>query len=237
MAHAYTPGLKVKHQTIVEKTRRLPIPGEVLVKEGETVRHDQVVATTNVPGEVHLVNVANALTVDPADIVYCMKKKLSESVKKDEIIAMKSSFFGLFKSFVKAPSDGTIELISEVTGQVAVREPSIPVEITAYIPGKVTRIFPKAGVTIQTPAALIQGIFGVGGEAHGELHMVAKSPDEVLDPEKITADCKGKILIGGAIVTKEALQKARGLGLRMKSPQASTICRFLSSGRWLSGRN
>ncbi len=213
MAHAYTPGLKVKHQTIVAKTRRLPIRGEVLVKQGDTVRHDQVVATTNVPGEVHLVNIANALTVDPADITYCMKKKLRESVTKDEVIAMKSSFFGLFKSFVKSPSDGTVELISEVTGQVAIREPSIPVQVTAYIPGKITQVIEKEGVTIQTPAAFIQGIFGVGGEAHGELRMVAKSPDDILDAEKITPDCKDKILIGGAIITKEALQKAKEVGV------------------------
>ncbi|MFH0848624.1 MAG: hypothetical protein V1857_03905 [archaeon] len=214
MAHAYTPGLKVKRLTVVAKTRRLPIRGEVLVKEGETVRHDQVVARTSVPGQVHLVNVANALTVDPEDIVYCMKKNLDEPVKKDEVIAMKSSFFRLFKSFVKSPSDGTIGLISEVTGQVAIKEPSLPVEITAYIPGKVHNVMEKEGVTIQTPAALVQGIFGVGGEAHGELSVIAKGPDEVLTPEMIPSDCKGKILVGGSLVTKDALLKARDSGAK-----------------------
>ncbi len=32
-AHAYTPGLKVKRSMTVDKTRRLPIFGEVFVKE------------------------------------------------------------------------------------------------------------------------------------------------------------------------------------------------------------
>ena len=42
-AHAYTPGLKVKRSMIVDKTRRLPLFGEVFVKEtlqrGDFGRH------------------------------------------------------------------------------------------------------------------------------------------------------------------------------------------------------
>ena len=214
MAHAYTPGLKVKRFTIVSKTRRLPIHGEVLVKEGDTVAHDQVVARTQVPGEVQLINAANALGVDPEEIVQFMLKGLKEPVAKDEVFAKRSSFFGLFKSFVKSPVEGTIELVSEITGQVAIREAYIPVEITAYIPGKVVQVMPREGVTIRTPAALVQGIFGVGGEAHAELKMVAKSPDEVLTPDKIDSSHSGKVLVGGSLVTGEALRKAVVTGVK-----------------------
>lgn len=214
MAHAYTPGLKVKRFTIVSKTRRLPIQGEVLVKEGDTVAHDQVVARTQVPGEVQLINAANALGVDPEEIVQFMLKGLKEPVAKDEVFAKRSSFFGLFKSFVKSPVEGTIELVSEITGQVAIREAYIPVEITAYIPGKVVQVMPREGVTIRTPAALVQGIFGVGGEAHAELKMVAKSPDEVLTPDKIDSSHSGKVLVGGSLVTGEALRKAVVMGVK-----------------------
>jgi len=214
MAHAYTPGLKVKRFTIVSKTRRLPIPGEVLAKEGDTVTHDQVVARTQVPGDIHLINVANALGVDPEEVSPFMLKKLKEQVTKNELIAKRTSFFGLFKSFVYAPSDGTIELISEVTGQVALREPYVPVEITAYIPGRVVHVMPRQGVTIRTPAALVQGIFGVGGEAHANLKMVANTPDEVLTPKKIDSSCEGKVLVGGSLVTGEALSKAAKTGVK-----------------------
>lgn len=214
MAHAYTPGLKVKRFTIVSKTRRLPIQGEVLAKEGDTVTHDQVVARTQVPGDVQLINAANALGVDPEEIAQFMLKKLKDPVAKDEIFAKRSSFFGLFKSFVKSPVEGTIELVSEVTGQVAIREAYVPVEITAYIPGKVVQVVPREGVTIRTPAALVQGIFGVGGEAHAELKMVAKSPDETLTPNKIDSSHSGKLLVGGSLVTGEALRKAVVTGVK-----------------------
>jgi hypothetical protein len=214
MAHAYTPGLKVKKFTIVSKTRRLPIQGEVLVKEGDTVTHDQVVARTQVPGEVHLINVANALGVDPEEISQFMLKGLKDPVAKNEVFAQRISFFGLFKSFVKSPVDGTIELVSDVTGQVALREAYIPVEVTAYIPGKVVHVMPREGVTIRTPAAFVQGIFGVGGEAHAQLKMIAKSPDDALTAEMIDSSHSGKVIVGGSLVTGDALAKAAKTGVK-----------------------
>ena len=51
MAHAYTPGLRVSDFTVLEKDRKLPLLGEVLVKPGDKVDHDQVVARTALPGE------------------------------------------------------------------------------------------------------------------------------------------------------------------------------------------
>lgn len=214
MAYAYTPGLKVKRFTIVNKTRRLPLPGEVLVREGDTVTHDQIVAKTQLPGEIHLMNVANMLGLEPEETNEYMKKKLNEYAEKGEVIAQRNSFFGLFKSYVRAPTSGTIELISEVTGQISLREPNVTVEVTAYIPGKVFQVIPREGVTIRTPAALVQGIFGIGGEAHAELKMAAESRDETLAAEKIDSSCKDKVLVGGALVTLEALTKAVQMGVR-----------------------
>jgi len=214
MAFAYTPGLKVKRFTIVNKTRRLPLPGDVLVKEGDIVAHDQIVATTQIPGEVHLMNVANMLGLEPEETKEYMQKKLNEPVEKGEVIAQRNSFFGLFKSYVKAPTSGTIELISDVTGQISLREPNVTVEVTSYIPGKIVHVIPKEGVTIRTPAALVQGIFGIGGEAHAELKMAVDSRDETLGVEKIDSSCKDRVLIGGGLVTLEALTKAVEMGVR-----------------------
>ena len=214
MAQAYTPGLKVKKFTIVSKTRRLPLPGEVLVREGENVAHDQIVARTQIPGEIHMMNIANLLGVEPEDTNAYMQKKVNESVQIGEVIANRTSFFGLLKSIVRAPITGTVEMVSTVTGQVALREQNVPVELNAYIPGKIVQVIPGEGVTIRTPAALVQGIFGIGGETHGELKIVTGSRDETLTSEKIETSCKDRILVGGALVTIDALTKAIQMGVR-----------------------
>jgi len=213
-SQAYTPGLKRKEAFLVRKTRRLPIPGEVLVKEGQRVSPDTIVARTNVPGEPHLVKVAYLIGVEPDEIEDYMLKRVGDSVEKDEIIAMYKMFFGLFKKDCKSPVKGTIEHISKVTGQVIIREPPIPVDITAYIPGRVVKVLPREGVVIEVAAAFIQGIFGVGGETHGELMVVVESPDDILTAEHIRPEHKGKVLVGGSLVTYDALRKAVEVGVK-----------------------
>ncbi|HDL59961.1 MAG TPA: hypothetical protein ENH14_00735, partial [candidate division WOR-3 bacterium] len=212
MAHAYTPGLKVTRATIVKKERRLPLPGNVLVKKGDRVKAEDIVARTELPGNVQPINVAGLLSIPPEDVPAVMLKKEGEHVKKGEPIAQSKSFFGLFKSNVTAPVDGYIENISNVTGQVILREPPIPVEINAYIDGEVVDIIENEGVIVQTKASFVQGIFGIGGERIGVIHALAKDPDEEVTEDKITEDLKGKIIIGGSFVTAEALRKAARVG-------------------------
>jgi len=214
MGEAYTPGLKVKKALVVRKTRRLPIKGEILVNVRESVHSDTIVARTHVPGDLQIVRVAQILGIELEDTEKYMVRKTSDYVKKDEVIAKSTSFLGLFKTFVRSPVEGTIEHVSNVTGQVVIRERPIPVEVKAYIPGTVVNIFPEEGVTIQTHAAFIQGIFGIGGETEGELLMVADSPEDALTSDLIKPEHKGKILISGSLVSGDALRKAVEAGVR-----------------------
>ena len=125
MAHAYTPGLKVAELTVFRKDRRLPIKGEVLVKQGEVVTSDTVVARTHLPGNVQLLNIASKLGLPPEDLPAVMQKKEGDTIEKGEAIAETQGFFGLFKSRVPAPCAGTLESISTITGQAIFREPPI----------------------------------------------------------------------------------------------------------------
>ncbi|MGI6643964.1 MAG: hypothetical protein ACOX3V_08250 [Bacillota bacterium] len=214
MAHAYTPGLKVTEKAIIRKTRRLPLLGEVLVEKGQAVSPETVVARTNIPGNPQTVNIANILGVEPEDIVDFMKKKDGDPVKKDEVLAFYSSFFGLFKHEVKSPVDGVIEMVSSVTGQVTLREPPIPVAIDAYIDGVVEEILPREGVVVETEGAFVQGIFGVGGETQGIVRVAVNDPDDILDEGCISKDDADKILVGGSLVTAGALKKAGDVGAK-----------------------
>ena len=90
MALAYTPGLKVKKETIVQKMRRLPITGEVLVKKGETVDFDTIVARTKVSGDVETIRASQILGIEADDVETLgqyMLKKVGDKVNKGEIIA------------------------------------------------------------------------------------------------------------------------------------------------------
>lgn len=214
MAHAYTPGLKISERTKVRKERRLPLPGKVIVGLGDRVKADTIVARTSLPGNVQTINVAGLLGILPEDIDSCMLKKEGDSAKKGELIAETKGFFGIFKSKVTAPENGSIENISRITGQVIMREPPIPVEVSAYIDSEVVEIFEREGVAVETISAVVQGIFGIGGEAFGEIKRVADSSNSVLTPEEIDQSCSGKVLIGGSLITVEVLNKASTIGVK-----------------------
>lgn len=213
MAHAYTPGLKVTAGTTIQKKRQLPLEGEVLVKVGVKVTAEDIVAKADLPGNVQLLNVANLLSVPPEEISEYMLKHEGETVSQDEVIATTKGLFGLFKSQASSPIDGTIESISEVTGQVILREPPIPVEVKAYTEGTITDTVPNEGVTVETYGTYIQGIFGVGGETVGDLFVVVNSPIDTMTPEQILPEHKEKILVAGSLVSTDVIQKGIDIGV------------------------
>jgi len=217
LALAYTPGLKVKSEIVLQKTRRLPIPGEVLVAKGAKVDFDTVVARTRVPGDVETIRASQILGIETDDVEELgqyMLKKVGDQVIKGEIIARRISFFGLSKAFVESPVEGTIEHVSDITGQVTIREDPVPVEVKAYIPGRIVDVIRNEGVVVETTASFIQGIFGIGGETHGQIRMAVKSPEDSLTANMLDSSDKGKILVGGAMVAGEALKKAVEIGVR-----------------------
>jgi hypothetical protein len=216
MAHAYTPGLTVTKSATLHRDRRLQIPGEVTVKKGQPVKATDVVAKTELPGNVQTVNVANILGLLPEDLERSLVKREGETIQMGEVLAINKTFFGLFTSRVQAPVTGTVETVSKVTGNVILREPPIPLQVHAYVDGTVVDLIEHQGVVIETRGAFIQGIFGIGGETHGTLTVAVKGPHAELDTAALSAlgaKAKGAILIGGAHVTKETLAAAVKAGV------------------------
>ncbi len=213
MAHAYTPGLKVTRLAHLRRERRLPLKGDVLVEKGDAVTADQVVARTELPGNVHMLNIAGILNVHQSDVMDCMLKQEGSPIQKDEIVATAKSLFGLFKSHCKSPITGTLESVSSVTGQAVLREPPIPVEVNAYTDGTVTEVFENEGVMVECDATFIQGIFGIGGEVFGTIKILAKDNSDRITPDQIAPDLKGTILVVGSLASSELLRKAADVGV------------------------
>ena len=213
MAHSYTPGLTVTEQTVVRRRRILPLPGVVLVNRGDVVRSDQPVARAELPGKVHPLNLANQLGVAPDEIKEYLIKKEGDSVQKDEIVAENKPLIKWFKTEIRSPITGKVESLSTVTGQVLLREPPRILELLGYVDGTIVELHPNQGVTVETTCSLVQGIFGIGGETLGSLIVAAKSPDDALTPNQLTADMKSKIVVGGSFLPAETLVKAKALGI------------------------
>lgn len=214
MAHAYTPGLTVTPWTRHRVRRILPIAGDVTRSVGDTVTATDVVAETFMPGNVTPVNVANLLSMPPGDIPECMLKRIGDAVEVDEPLAETKGIFGFFKANCNSRVAGTIETISDVTGQVIIRGKPLPVQVTAYIAGEVVEVIADEGVVIESDAAFVQGIFGIGGETVGPVVMACESPGQELTPDRITDEMAGAVVVGGGRMTGEAVKRAIEIGCR-----------------------
>ncbi len=213
MAHAYTPGLRLSEKIVIRKKRFLPLSGDVTVAKGDTLKAEDIVAKTHLPGKVHSLNVVNRLGILPKDIHSFMLKGEGDDVQKDEPLAETKPMIKFFKSMCFSPITGKIESVSDVTGQVLLRQPPRPVQVNAYVDGKVVEVFEQEGVVIETNATFIQGIFGIGGETTGELAVVAKSPQDILNTTDLQNEHRGKIIVAGSLINYDVIQKALDIGI------------------------
>lgn len=214
MGAAYTPGLKVSARTWIEKTRRLPLKGTVLVETGQPVNPDTVVARTELPGLMQTVKIAERMGIEPSQVADALRVSVGDTIAVGDLMAESKGLFGrLFRNEFRSPVKGKIELISGSTGHVGVRESPTPVEKDAYIRGIVSRVLPEEGVVVGCEGALVQGIFGVGGERRGEIAVVTDGPDQPLTDALLNESHRGKIVVGGSNVSGAALRRAEEVGV------------------------
>lgn len=180
---------------------------------GKEVSPLDTVARAMLPGMLQTIKLSEIMGIEPQEVVSIFRLKEGDPIEKGQQIAETKGFFGLGKKPIFSDFTGTVEAVSDVSGSILVREPSIPVGVDAYIKGRVAEVMPEEGAVIETRCALVQGIFGVGGERVGEVRVAVESHAEVLDSQHVRPDDRGKILIGGSGITYDAITKADEVGV------------------------
>ncbi len=193
--------------------RVLPIAGDVLVSVGDWVGSQDVVARTELPGDATPVNLANQLSLTPADVPECLLKKEGQRVEVGDVLARTKGIFGMFKGEYVSKVAGVIESVSHVTGQLIIRGASIPVEVRAFAAGEVVEIMAGEGVIIEAEVSFVQGIFGIGGEAFGPIVMACQDHTQEFSPDLIREEMRGAVVIGGARMPGETIRRAIDVGV------------------------
>lgn len=230
MAHAFTPGLKRRPSIVIKRVRELVVPGKLSVKIGDRVNSQDIIGKAELLGETTIVRLGELLGIEPFEVKKGLRIKEGDTIQKGDLLCEHAGLFGLFKNRSFAPTDGRVEFISEKTGHVGLRLSSKYLELKAYLSGKVVDINPEKSVTIESHCALVQGIFGVGGEAYGRLKAIEISPDREILAEHIPSSVQGEILFGGARPSIDAINKAASsgaVGLITGSIDDSTLAQYL----------
>lgn len=189
--------------TRIEVTRQLPQPGAVLVRERDTVESFQIVAEFTPPPQFAIINVNRELAVPPKKLSHYLDVAVGDTVVEGAVLASRG---GLGGRVCRAPFAGTVT--GSGRGRLLLEAPARPVQLSALVPGMVTRILPGEGVVIQTWGAFIQGAWGNGKEIFGVLRVVVRGVRQSMRAKKLDASLQGAIVVGGASFDEEALEQA-----------------------------
>ena len=191
--------------------RVYPGKGNPAVKVGQEVSAATVIAHCEVSAGKRLIKIAHALGVAGKDVVWYLTRKIGDRIYEGEVIARKKSFLGLRKVEIKSPADGLITEIDH-RGDVILKFLPVPVRLVAGGNGKVAKI-EENKIVVETIATRVPGFVSIGKEREGMITVIADAKDFIL-PATIKADYTGKILVGGALLDRGALEKATALGVK-----------------------
>lgn len=189
--------------TVAQIHRRLPAQGDILVRIGSRVEPDDTIGQTTIPQPAVFLDVAGTLGVEPQDVPRRVKRNVGERVAAQQVLAKRGN------RRCAAPTTGTLSVIDGETGIVVITPDPVTSTVAASVRGYVADVTPGRAVLIETAAAVIQGVFGVGSEQFGVLRLLVTDRNDMITPEMIDARSAYAIIIGGAGITADALRKAQ----------------------------
>jgi hypothetical protein len=198
--------------TTVRRERLLPVRGQVLVQPGEVVGPADVVARCLLPGQVHVVDVSRELRVRRDRAAKLVRKAAGDNVQAGETLASAAGLLGRFKPGCRAPVDGQVMAVRG--SLILIQAAATTFELRAHVAGQVTNVMPNLGAVISSSGSLIQGVWGVGGEAEGVLKVLVDTPQKPLRARSIDVSCHGTLVVGGRIIDQEALKQAAEANVR-----------------------
>ncbi len=203
------PVIQINSITKIRRHRELPIPGNVIVRQGQKVEARDIIAETILAPEHILLNIARSLNVSTERADDLIQHTAGEAVNQDDLIA---GPVGLTQRVVRAPRPGKIVVAGD--GLVLMEVSSTPHEIRAGMPGTITDLIPDRGAVIQCTGALVQGVWGNGLTEFGVMQSKIKSPDDQLVSEDLDVSLRGAIILGGHCADAHVFQKAAEIPLR-----------------------
>ena len=216
------PGRTINADKRIAVTRRLPVPGEVLVQRGQKVAALQVIARAELPRRYRVIDVARQLARSKVEMSEVLLKAEGDSVEANEVVATSRGGLPFLRRAARAPAAGRIAATGQ--GWVLLETDRTTFELQAFINGVVSKVIPNRGVVIESHGAIITAGCGFGGEAYGPLKRLVNAPFESLQPEAIDESVKKSILLGGRTIdetTLRAAEKAQVRGLIVGSIDAS----------------
>jgi hypothetical protein len=193
----------------IQRRRELPVPGKVLVRQGQKVEPRDIIAEAAVTPEHMLLNVSRSLGVSAKKAKSLIEREVGENISEGDLIA---GPVGLTRRVLRAPVSGRIVLIRD--SKIMLQVESAPYQLRAGFPGVVIDLIADRGAVIETQGALVQGIWGNGRIDFGLMQNKLEAPDSKLSREQLDVSLRGAVVLGGYCDDPKTLRNAADIPLR-----------------------
>lgn len=194
--------IDIGQKTVIE--RQIAGDGKILAKIGQRVTPDDLVAEGKVIGGFRSIGLALALKVPPEAAAKFLVAKIGDEVAGGETIAIRKKFMG--KIEVSAPTRGILSEYDSNSGMLTLQLPLQHQKITASVWGKVVQIVDGSKVLIESSVDQIYGVVGSGRLREGIIKVIGQ-PSDFLLPASIDANLAGRVIVGGALISRASLAK------------------------------
>ncbi len=186
----------------ISRERKLSLPGEVLVKIGDVLNPEDVVAQAVIPSGLRSLDLARGLGVDPSEVTSFLVQDADSCLEQGDILAQVE---GTFTRLVRMPFDG--RLIACQDGKAQIATGNLVIRKQAGLIGKVEDIIPDYGVVIRVRGYLVQGIWGNGRVNCGVLHSSLDLSERVKDGAVLDEIEKGQVVVLPSCLNLELLER------------------------------
>ena len=207
--------------TTIRRERALPVPGRVLVRQGQKVEPRDVIAEAALIPEHLLLNVSSSLGVSAKQAHALIQREVGDEIAEGDLIA---GPIGITRRVLRAPVSGRISIIRQ--GKILLEVETTPYELRAGTTGVITDLISDRGAVIETVGALVQGVWGNGHMDFGLMQNMLAAPDGRLSSDQIDVSLRGTVILGGYCDEPKALRSAADVpvkGLILSSMSAALI--------------
>ncbi len=194
----------------ITRRRLLPAPGEVLVRQGDTVQPQQAVVERRVPGEMFTVDVASLLGVSAQEARRHVVVSEGQHVATGDTLAYRDE--PLKHVEVSAPATSIVS--AYVGGRLFLKADDRLERLTAGIPGTALQVIADRGVVVGCSGVVVSGIWGLGPDAEGPLLVTERVPAGVFGWQQVSRKDGGTILAGDSVADARVLRRARQFGVQ-----------------------
>lgn len=164
------------------KTFRSPVAGRI-----EKVLETGVIVVREKPEharELTAVKVAEAMKVEPRELRPYLKVEVGQEVDRGQWLAAR---VGAGLRFCASPVRGKVNRIDFHFGMVMIEPLLEEKEVYAWLPGTVEEVTDK-GCVVKNNGVVVRGVWGRGGEAHGQLSFGDAAAGKVMVRQFVAAD-------------------------------------------------